>query len=149
MLNFLEYDYYVIILGVQSKVGISKMKYLRQDLKKQIFGFIVTGCLSTMIMFSLYIFLYKFINYQYAYLIAYCTSVFVLYFMNTFVFKRRISLQTFFQFPLIYIGQYIVSAVFLALLVRLGFSVTFAPLFVVIVLIPFTFILNRLVFSKH
>ncbi len=112
-------------------------------------GFAGTGLLSTGIMFGLYVSLYKLINYQYAYLIAYSISVISLYFMNTFVFKKPILLKTFLEFPLIYLLQYAVGAASLELLVRFGFSVTFAPLVVIIVLLPVTFILNRIVFSKH
>ena len=125
------------------------MKWNRKTAKIQMLGFALTGSISTLIMFTLYVCLHKFINYQYAYLIAYSISVVALYFMNTFVFKGPISLQTFFEFPLIYLGQYIIGAAVLALLVRLGFSVTFAPLVVVVVLLPVTFLLNRVVFSKH
>ncbi len=125
------------------------MKFLSKSMKKQMVGFVGTGLLSTGIMFGLYVSLYKLISYQYAYLIAYGISVISLYFMNTFVFKRPILLKTFLEFPLIYLLQYAVGAASLELLVRFGFSVTFAPLVVIIVLLPVTFILNRIVFSKH
>jgi putative flippase GtrA len=125
------------------------MKSLSKGTKKQMFGFAVTGLSSTLIMYGLYIVLYQFINYQYAYFIAYSISVLVLYFMNSFVFKKPPLLATFFQFPLVYLFQYAVSAAFLAISVRLGFSVTYAPLLVIIVLLPVTFLLNQLIFSRH
>ena len=125
------------------------MTLISKSVKTQMFGFAVTGTLSTLLMFVLYVSLYEIINYQYAYLIAYCISVIGLYFMNSLVFKKTRSLQTFLAFPLIYLFQYLVGAFSLALLVRLGFSVTYAPLFIVIILLPVTFILNRIVFSKH
>ena len=112
-------------------------------------GFAVTGVLSTLLMFTLYVGLYQLIHYQYAYLIAYCASVVALYFMNMVVFKRSLSLQTALKFPLIYLLQYGVGAVFLELMVRFGFSVTFAPLMVIILLLPITFLLNRIVFSRN
>jgi putative flippase GtrA len=117
----------------------------RQAVKKQILNFVVTGLLSTLIMFSLYVILQKFINYQYAYFIAYSISVIALYFMNLVVFKKSASLQSCLEFPLIYVLQYLVSAGSLAFIVQLGFSVTFAPLLVIVVLLPITFILNRMV----
>ena len=110
-------------------------------------GFAITGLLSTLIMFGLYVLLYQFINYQYAYLIGYTVSVIALYFMNLFVFKGIMSLQTFVGFPLIYLLQYVIGAVSLKFTVWLGFSVTYAPVLVIIVLLPVTFLLNRLVFS--
>lgn len=112
-------------------------------------GFAVTGILSSLIMFGIYVSLYKFINYQYAYLIAYVVSIIALYFMNARVFKRQISLRTLLEFPLIYLFQYLIGAASLGLIVRLGFSITFAPLLVVIVLLPVTYLLNRIVFHQN
>ncbi|WP_412757818.1 GtrA family protein [Legionella bozemanae] len=112
-------------------------------------GFAITGILSTLIMFGLYVMLYQFINYQYAYLIAYTISVVALYFMNKSVFKGIMSLETILEFPLIYLLQYVLGALSLEFIVWLGFSATYAPLIIVIILLPVTFILNRIVFSKH
>ncbi|WP_050805506.1 GtrA family protein [Legionella drancourtii] len=124
------------------------MKLSSKVVKKQILGFAISGGLSTLIMFILYVGLHQFINYQYAYLISYSISVIALYFMNSMVFKQSISVQTFLKFPLIYLMQYLIGAAFLAFLVRFGFSVTYAPLLVVILLLPITFVLNRIVFSR-
>lgn len=126
-----------------------KMNFIKRADKKQLLGFAVTGILSTLIMFGLYVMLYQFIDYQYAYLIAYTISVIALYFMNMFVFDGSMSLQTFLKFPLIYLLQYVLGAISLEFIVHLGFSVTYAPLLIVIVLLPLTFLLNRIVFSKH
>lgn len=125
------------------------MKFIKNADKKQMFGFAMTGILSTLIMFGLYVMLYQLMNYQYAYLIAYTISVIALYFMNMFVFKGIMSLHTFLEFPLIYLLQYVLGAAALEFMVWLGFSVTYTPLLVVIVLLPITFLLNRIVFSKH
>lgn len=112
-------------------------------------GFAVTGTLTTLLMLGVYVCLNKIINYQYSYLIAYAVSVIALYFLNVlFVFKKSPSLHTFLQFPFIYLLQYAVGAVSLEFLVRLGFSQTLAPAIVVIIMLPVTFILNRLVLLK-
>ncbi|MBN9230553.1 MAG: hypothetical protein BGO90_10280 [Legionella sp. 40-6] len=125
------------------------MKRVGAALQRQMFGFAITGGLSTLIMFGIYIALYRFINYQYAYFISYLVSVFALYIMNSYVFKGNLSVKTFFHFLLIYLLQYFFGAVSLEFLVRIGVSVTFAPLVVVILLLPITFVLNRIVFNKH
>lgn len=125
------------------------MKFIKQADKKQMLGFAITGILSTLIMFGLYVILYKVIHYQYAYLIAYIISVIALYFMNMFVFKGSLSLETILEFPLIYLLQYVLGAISLEFIVWLGFSVTYAPLVIIIILLPVTFILNRIVFSKQ
>ncbi len=125
------------------------MKFIKQADKKQMIGFAVTGIFSTLIMFGLYVVFYHLMNYQYAYLLAYSISVIALYFMNRFVFKGNMSFHNFLQFTLIYLMQYALGAAALKLMVWLRFSVTYAPLLVVIVLLPVTFLLNRIVFSKR
>lgn len=124
------------------------MKQIKHIDKKQIMGFALTGTLSTLIMLGVYSLLYRHINYQYAYFISYIISVIALYFMNLFVFKGSISIKTLLKFPLIYLLQYVLGALTLELIVWLGFSVTYAPLIIVIVLWPITFLLNKVVFSK-
>lgn len=124
------------------------MKPSSKVVKQQILGFSVSGVLSTLIMFLLYVGLHQLINYQYAYLISYSTSVIALYFMNSMVFKQSVSVHTWLRFSLIYLMQYLIGAAVLALLVHFGFSVTYAPLAVVLLLLPITFVLNRIVFSS-
>lgn len=124
------------------------MKPSSKVVKQQILGFSVSGVLSTLIMFLLYVGLHQLINYQYAYLISYSTSVIALYFMNSMVFKQSVSVHTWLRFSLIYLMQYLIGAAVLALLVYFGFSVTYAPLAVVLLLLPITFVLNRIVFSS-
>lgn len=125
------------------------MIFTKQAIMKQIYGFAFSGVLSTLIMYCLYVSLYHFVNYQHAYLIAYSISVVILYFMNIFVFKRRISLNTFLKFPLIYLMQYLIAAYSLSFLVRLGIPAIYAPLLVIVMLFPFTFLLNLLLFTKY
>ncbi len=118
-------------------------------LKTQMVNFAFSGSLTTGIMFVLYVALKKVMNYQLAYLIAYCVSVVILYFINVrYVFNKEKSLRTFLQFPFIYLLQYLVGAVSLKFLVEFGISVTYAPLLVVILLLPVTFLLNRALFFK-
>jgi putative flippase GtrA len=127
------------------------MQSSRKILHKQMLGFAITGTLSTVLMLVIYMALNKIINYQYAYLAGYCISVIALYFMNAlWVFNNHgISLSTFLKFPLIYLLQYVIGAFFLEFIVRLGFSITYAPVVVVIILLPVTFVLNRIVLLKH
>lgn len=126
------------------------MKTPRKLLKQQMIGFTITGTLSTLIMFLLYISFNKLMNYQYSYLIAYAISVITLYFMNIqFVFHTHMSLKSFLKFPLIYLFQYLVGAVSIKILVEHGFSITYAPLLVIIILLPITFLLNRIVLIKY
>lgn len=122
------------------------MNVQNKVLKIQMLRFAITGTLSTLIMFLIYISLNKIINYQLSYLFAYCISVLALYFMNMkYVFKKKLSLKSFLEFPLIYLFQYLAGAALLGFMVHLGFSITFAPLVIVVLLLPLTFLLNRLI----
>lgn len=119
--------------------------------ERHFFRFLVMGILNTIATFSIYVMLKTVLDYQIAYLLAYVSGIVFAYFMNAlFVFKKSISLRAFIRFPLVYVVQYIVGAVLLELFVRvLGLSVTFAPLFVIILTLPLTFFLTRFVLSKY
>lgn len=118
-------------------------------LRRQAIGFAITGTLNTLLMFALYVALNRIMNYQYSYFIAYCISVIALYFMNVwFVFKTPFTWSGFLKFPLIYVLQYVVGAFSLEFIVRLGFPVNFAPILIILVLLPITFVLNRWVLMK-
>src|SRR3990167_10661036 len=121
------------------------MHLYKEVFKKQMLGFAVTGTLSTLLMLVIYVGLNKFMNYQYAYLIAYSISVMTLYLMNVLlVFKNRLLLKSFLKFLLIYVLQYLLGAIFLELILRLVFSDMFAPVLVIMIILPLTFILNRM-----
>jgi len=122
------------------------MKAIRAFVKSQIFLFMLMGTLSTLVMLGLYMLLNMIVQYQIAYFLSYVVTVIVSYFLNTlFVFKKPISLRTFLQFPIVYIVQYIISALMLEVMVHIGFSVTYAPVLIIILLLPLTFFLSRLV----
>lgn len=125
------------------------MNQLRRFFELQVVRFMITGSLSTLMMLGVYVLLNLVMKYQISYLIAYVFTVIVSYFLNTlFVFKTPVSLSSFLQFPLVYLVQYIAGALLLEVFVRLGFSVTFAPLVIIILLLPVTFWLSRIVMMK-
>lgn len=101
-------------------------------------------------MYLIYLALRKLIGYQLAYLTGYVISVVALYLLNSlFVFKSNsLSLSVFLKFSLIYVLQYILGAGLLELIVHFNFSETYAPILIIIILLPITFFLNRLVLSK-
>jgi putative flippase GtrA len=126
------------------------MNVVRRLAENRIFRFLVTGALNTIVTFGIYIVLKTVFDYQIAYFLSYASGILFAYFMNVFfVFKKPLSLRTFIRFPLVYVIQYIVGAILLELLVQiLGFSATFAPLFVIVITLPLTFLLSRFVLSK-
>ena len=126
------------------------MTLIRDMMKSKIFIFAIMGALSTSIMFVLYVALNYIFKYQISYLISYVITVLVSYILNTrYVFKVKMSWKTFLQFPFVYVVQYILSAIGLEILVRLGFSVTLSPLIIIVLLLPVTFALSRLIMAKR
>lgn len=125
------------------------MKFIRNLVALQITRFIFMGTISTAAMFGIYVVLNLILNYQVSYFISYVLTVVLSYILNTrFVFNIPMSWKTFFQFPIVYVVQYISSAIGLEILVRMGFSVTIAPLITIVLLLPVTYFLSRLIMAK-
>jgi putative flippase GtrA len=80
-----------------------------------------------------------------AYALAFATGVVFSYWFNApIVFKTPVSWKGFFAFPLVYLVQYLLSAVLLSVFVeRIGIPQSVAPLAVIVVTIPVTFVLTR------
>jgi putative flippase GtrA len=119
---------------------------MNKKVNKQMLGFMLSGLVSTGLMYGLYLIFHRFTSYQQAYFFSYILSVFALYFMNLWVFKASISLHSLLKFPFIYALQYLIGAGTLEFLVHIGISSLLAPILIIVVLFPITFILNKLVF---
>lgn len=107
--------------------------------------FLIGGCINTIFTYCLYLGLQVALAYQVAYAVAFaCGIVFSYWFNAVIVFKTAISWKGLFAFPLVYLVQYLLSAVLLSVFVeRLGISQSVAPLTVIVLTIPATFVLTR------
>lgn len=120
------------------------MRLIHFLVQHQMIRFMAMGGFSTLLMMIIYILLTYVVNFQIAYFIAYVITVIFLYLVNSFfVFRNSLSYRTFISFSLVYVLQYFVGALLLEVFVRLGFSVTYAPLYILFLLLPFTFLLSR------
>lgn len=110
--------------------------------------FIASGALNTAVTYAIYVVFLRWISYQASYTIAYATGILLSYVLNrTFVFKAHKGLRTVLLFPFVYIVQYGLSMLLLWIWIeRLELSPTIAPLFVVVVTVPVTFVLTRIAF---
>lgn len=86
-----------------------------------------------------------------AFTVAYLFGILFTYYMNSrWVFRVAMSWRSFLQFPSVYIVQYGAGIVLMHLLVdRLAFPVDFAPLAVIVLTMPVTFVLSRFVLKRH
>jgi len=112
------------------------------------FRFIVSGGLNTAITYGVYLALLQQLSYQISYSIAYMSGVVISYAFNrSFVFKNHRGLRSILLFPLIYVTQYGFGMLLLWLWIDMaGLSDKLAPLMVVAVTLPLTYVLSRFVF---
>jgi putative flippase GtrA len=113
--------------------------------------FIIVGGVNTLLSYVIYVSFLLFLPYPVAYTLAYIIAIFISYYLNTkFVFKRKARLSKALQFPLVYLAQYLVGFGSLYILVEiLSVSEFIAPVLVVMITIPVTFILSRLIIKGH
>ena len=111
------------------------------------YRFVLGGLLNTVLSYAVYFACQLFLPYQLAYAIAYVFGVMLSYRINVaFVFRTQHSAAKAMAFPLVYLVQYVTGALLLALLVEwLGMPQEIAPLAVIVLTIPLTFVLSRFV----
>jgi putative flippase GtrA len=107
--------------------------------------FVIGGGITTAFTFGLYYGLQVIMPYQIAYALAFAVGIVFSYWFNaTIVFNTPVSWKGFFAFPLVYLAQYLLSAVLLNVFVeRFEIAQSIAPLLVIIATIPITFVLTR------
>lgn len=110
-------------------------------------SFLVGGGLNTGLTYCLYLFLSYLIDYQVAYAIAYAAGIIFAYFFNSkVVFKVEQSWLGMLIYPTIYLVQYILGALLLGLLVEyLHLHKAIAPILVIVLLLPSSYLLNKVV----
>jgi putative flippase GtrA len=112
--------------------------------------FIVIGAINTVATYALYLVLLPQAGYKLAYTAAYVVGIVFAYLLNTrFVFRVRRTLASFTLFPLVYLVQYALGIATLYVAVTL-FNVPerFALIASIVVTIPITFLLSRLVLKR-
>ena len=107
--------------------------------------FIFWGGVNTLFGYLVYAFLLLFLQYLVAYTITYALGIFISYYLNSrFVFRREVELRKAMQYPLVYLVQYLLGTAALYLLVQvLGVNKLLAPLLVILLTIPVTYLMGR------
>ncbi len=108
-------------------------------------AFLVGGALNTGISYTLFLILQNWVHYQVAYGIAYAFGVVLSYWYNAkFVFQVPLSWGGLFSYPVVYVVQYLASALLLSALVEaLDMPAELSPLLVTLVMIPATYVMTR------
>jgi putative flippase GtrA len=107
--------------------------------------FIVCGVIRTGLAFMIYVCLLWLCPYGVAYTISYAAGILLSYWLNArFVFQEPLRIGRALQFPLVYLVQYLFGLGLLFLLVEAGhLSKIVAPVLIVIITLPITFLLSR------
>ncbi|NWA24131.1 GtrA family protein [Pseudomonas gingeri] len=107
--------------------------------------FLMGGLLNTAITYGIYLLLGLFLTYQVAYVIAYACGIGFSYLFNSqVVFQVKRTWIGFVLYPLVYLIQYVLSASILHFMVeRLAISKEIAPLLIVVLLTPVTYLLSK------
>jgi putative flippase GtrA len=82
--------------------------------------------------------------------VAYALGIVIAYVLNSvLVFRVPLSLKRFTAYPLVYLVQYVIAAGLLAIAVEvLHAPEAIAPLAVLVIMVPFSYVLNRLVLAR-
>ena len=113
--------------------------------RDEIVRFVLGGASTTIVSYAIYLALLYWMPYVFAYSIAYVSGIAWSYFANTlFVFRRAPSVTRAALFPLVYLAQYVAGTLLLVLLVDvLHLSQKLAPLAVIVLTLPLTYVLSR------
>jgi len=122
------------------------MKYMN----KEVLGFLIVGGLNTGITYAIYYAMLQFVNFNIAYIISYVSGIIISFLLNgRYVFHTKLTLTKALKYPLVYIAQYIINVIVLNLLVKYGIvNETFAPIIVIVVSLPVTFILSKYILKN-
>lgn len=118
-------------------------------IKSRIVKFTISGAVTTAVTYLLYLILINYIDYKVTYIITYMIGIILSFFLNgKIVFKSKLTVKKFFLYPLIYIVQFAIGMVLLILLVDyLSVDKRIAPLVIVFITFPLTFIMNKTLFT--
>jgi len=101
--------------------------------------------MNTLLTYGIYLLLNIYMSYQKSYVIAFISGIVFSYLFNAHVvFNVKKSWKGLMAYPLVYLLQYVLGAILLSLMVeRLGIPKEIAPLFIIVLLLPVTYLLSK------
>jgi putative flippase GtrA len=106
---------------------------------------VLVGGFNTLATYFMYVGLALFLSYPIAYTVTWVLGVSLSYYLNArFVFRTKLSLAGALHYPLVYVAQYFIGLALLYLLVEVAHVSKFvAPIIIVLVSVPITYVLSR------
>ncbi|RAV13783.1 GtrA family protein [Paenibacillus contaminans] len=123
---------------------------MNRFIRKEFIWYVMVGGFNTAITYLLYLGCLIFFSYTISYSISYIIGIFTAFILNSkLVFRTKLSWRKAFQFPLVYIVQYIISTFLLYVgISMLNINEKIAPLGVLLLTVPLTFILAKWIFKN-
>ena len=121
--------------------------HILKTLDRPFTRFLLSGGVNTALTYLIYLALIPLMAYSLAYSVSYVAGIVIAYVINTrFVFQARMQVKSALLYPLVYVVQYAASVLLLVLLVEtLGVDERLAPILIIVLTIPLTFVLSRLI----
>jgi putative flippase GtrA len=134
-----------LFYGQQSSLAPALLKHGPEFIR-----FLVVGTANSLITYVLYVALVFVVPYPVAYSISYVAGILISYYLNCrFVFKEKLRLSKALQFPLVYLFQYLLGIGLLFVLVSVArVDKLIAPIAVVVITVPVTYLLSRYVIKE-
>jgi putative flippase GtrA len=111
--------------------------------------FLFGGVANTAITYTAFVALAQLMSPSAAYTVSYVAGIGLSYLINSFfVFRVPASLRSVIRYPVVYLVQYILGLGVLLILTKFGLASWSAMIGVIIVTVPITFALTRLVLSQ-
>lgn len=114
---------------------------------KSFVRFLFVGGVNTILGYLYYSFFLQFVRYTYALTAGYIIGIITSYMLNSWiVFRKPLVWNKFFQFPVVYIIQYLVSLFVTFISVEVvGINEQWAFIIAILITIPITFTISRLI----
>ena len=124
---------------------------MTRSIKREAIRFLFAGTLNTILTYFFYLLLLSVLPYGVAYTLTYIVGIASAYLLACYlVFQERPRLRSALAFPGVYLVQYLLGVgLLVALVEHLEVSEVLAPLIVVAVTLPVTFLMSRLVVRRR
>lgn len=112
--------------------------------------FVIFGAVNTLATYVLYVLCLSIVRYEAAYTISYAAGIALSYYLNArFVFREPLRWSRALQYPIVYAAQYFLGLGVMYVVVEIaGLSEYLAPIAVLLVSLPFTYVLSKFIITR-
>lgn len=118
-------------------------KYINNEFVR----FLAIGVVNTFGTYVIYLLLLLLVSHNIAYTLSYIIGIVFAFVLNSkFTFKVKLSLKKMLRYPLVYLVQYLINLFMLNLIIfKFSINEEVAPVIVITLSIPISFILSKLI----